>query len=460
MNGQILSSELSHLPYVDQYCGVWAMLEDRFNALRGHAQQLNVQLHLEKMAEPKAREEIAARGSTDVFVTRDRIAVVEIRGPMMKQVSSLSAGASTVAVRRQIRSAGSDDDVAGILLVVDSPGGTVAGTHDLAADVAAAAERKPVFGYAEDMAASGVYWVLAQSSKVFANESALVGSIGVFAVVYDLSVQGENEGIKTHIIKFGEFKGKGVAGTKITAAQLADWQRIVDAYGEDFVEAVRVGRGVSRAVAEQWADGRLHKGQAAADLKLIDGIQSLDDTLAELVAATQQPQKRRTRAMATETKTKTDEHGTQADDQGTRSAALTSLTPTAATIDELEAALPGTSSDFLVAQLKKGATKAQAVEAHAVELAKENATLQEKNAALEKEKQEQAAAAGKKKGVDPLSDSQAEEDLGGLSAKESFDDKVDALVDKGKSRFDAVRLVAHQHPDLRQSMVDAANPPR
>lgn len=453
MNGEILSNELSHLPYVDQYCGVWAMLEERFNALRVHAQQLNVQLHLEKMAEPMARAEIAARGSTDVHVTQDRIAIVEIRGTMMKQTSSFSAGASTIAVRKQIRSAAADEEVAGILLVVDSPGGTLSGTHDLGADVAAAARRKPVFGFAEDLAASGGYWVLSQASKVFANKTAFTGAIGVFAVVYDLSVMAEKEGIQTHVIKFGEFKGRGIAGTEVTGKQLADFQRQVDAAGGHFVEAVRVGRGVSREAAEQLADGRLHMGQAAVDLKLIDGIQSLDDTLAELVAETQQPRNRRTRAMSQDKPKVTDE-------QKILSATAEPIQPTAATIDQLEAALPGASSDFLVAQMKKGATKPQAVEAHAAELAKENAALKEKAAALEQEKAEAAAAFGKNKGVVPLTDAESQEDLGGLSAAEAFNEKVDALIDKGKSRFEAVRLVAAKHPDLRENMVDAANAQR
>jgi signal peptide peptidase SppA len=425
---------LSGLPYVDQYVGVWSMLEDRFNALRGHAQQINVQLHLDRLQSQEAQTEIKARADTELRVTRDRIAVIELRGTMMKHASSFSANASTVAVRRQVRAAASDDDVVGVLLIADTPGGLVAGTDDLARDVAAAAKRKPVYGYCEDLCASAGYWVMSQATKLFAGPTALVGSIGVFTVVYDYSRMADAEGIDVKVIRFGEFKGMGAAGAKVTEPELAEMKKRVDAFGNDFVDAIATGRSFNRTTAEQLADGRVHKGQAAVDLKLVDGIQSLDDTLTQLVQASQQPQKRRNQAMS------------EANDPTTPAA------PLAASLAELKSALPDASSDFLLKQLEEKATLSTALTNYAAELAAENKKL--KDAAAEAEKAKPKA----KTGNQPLADVDDQDvDRGGQSAKEVYDETFNAYLDKGKTRAEATQLMNSRHRELRVAMVTEVN---
>jgi len=213
---------------------------------------------------------------------QDGVAILSLTGPMTKRPQSWGSGTSTVQLRRQVRQAAGDPDVKSIALVVDSPGGQLSGTAELAADVAAARKRKPVTAYIEDLGASAAYWVASQAEAIYANEMAFVGSIGTYLVVEDWSQAAENAGVKVHVVKAGEFKGAGYPGTPITEGQLADWQRQVDQANEIFMQSVAAGRGWSAAKVRQIADGRCHVSRDALGLGLIDGIKSFDRVLADL----------------------------------------------------------------------------------------------------------------------------------------------------------------------------------
>ena len=234
----------------------------------------------------------------------DGIAVISITGALMKQRASFSRATSTALLRRSIRSAAADRDIRGIMMVIDSPGGTVAGTGDLADDIAAAAGQKPVHAFFEDLAASAAYWVGSQANHVSANPTALVGSIGTFAVVHDLSKAADDAGIKVHVIKAGEFKGAGAPGSVVTDDQLAQMQIMVDGLNEHFLDGVASGRGMNRAQVNQLNDGRVHIAATAQELNLIDAVESFAAAFDRLDQQTAN-QKRSVLAMQTNATTNT-----------------------------------------------------------------------------------------------------------------------------------------------------------
>jgi len=209
-------------------------------------------------------------------VTEDGIAVLSLIGPLMKGQSKFG-GTSSVGARIQLRKALADDDVRAILLAIDSPGGHVAGTKDLADEIAAA--QKPEFAQIDDLAASAALWIASQADQVFANATALVGSIGTYMVVYDSSEAFEREGVKVHVISTGDLKGAMVEGSKITKAQLAAEQELVNDINDFFVNAMADGRDLSREAIEDIADGRVWIAAKAQKLGLIDGIQTFPQTL-------------------------------------------------------------------------------------------------------------------------------------------------------------------------------------
>ncbi len=235
----------------------------------------------------------AARGQgyseADPYEVRNGVAVIPISGPMTKQPTSFSGGCSTVMTRRAIRQAVSDEDVKAIVLAIDSPGGSVAGTGDLAADVLAATKSKPCYAFVEDSCCSAAYWVASQCTKIFANATAIVGSIGTYMVLDDQSRRYENAGINVHVISTGKYKGAGVEGAKITDEQLAEYQRTVNDLNSHFLAAVASGRRMKRSAVEAVADGRVHVGQEAMNLGLIDGLSSFDDLIISLARGGKRP---------------------------------------------------------------------------------------------------------------------------------------------------------------------------
>lgn len=414
----------SEAPFVEQYLGVWAIRETEFLGHVEWAKSLDLHVHLNSPQAAMAR----GRGGDDMEATvQDGVAVIPLRGTLMKQVSSMSNGTSTVLARRLVRSMANNDDVKAIVLHVDSPGGTVAGTKELADDVAEAAKRKPVYAYIDDLGASAAYWISSQATKVFANETALVGSIGTYGVVHDMSGLAAREGVKVHVVRAGAFKGMGTPGTEVTAEQLQDLQRIVNEQNEFFLKGVAKGRNLSLSQVREIADGRIHVGKAAQSMSLIDGVSTLDAVFAQ--AAKTKPIK------------------------GSKAMSDTIEAPKSATLKELRAACPGADEKFLCSQLDAEATVATAQGAWMVELSNRNKTLTEELA----KKPAPAPTPAPTAGVDPLPAGGKPAPAASGDAIEAFEEAVAAEVAKGKSRHDAHQKVCREQPDLRDAMVAAHN---
>ena len=211
--------------------------------------------------------------------TSDGIAVISAEGPLQK-ASSKFGGTSTVAMRRAIRQAVGDAAVRAIMLLVDSPGGTVSGTAELAADIATAARSKPVHAHVEDLAGSAAYWLASQAHRVTATATSQVGGIGTYCVVEDSSGQMAKEGIVVHVIAAGKFKGLGEWGRPITADELAYVQSRIDALNEHFLAGVAAGRRMSMDAVRAVADGRIYIGAEAGRLGLIDAVENQDQAMA------------------------------------------------------------------------------------------------------------------------------------------------------------------------------------
>lgn len=204
--------------------------------------------------------------------------VVPIRGQITKRSSSFG-GTSSVETRRVLRNAASDDSVTGVLLAIDSPGGTAAGTFELAEEVRRFSEVKPIKAHIEDLGASAAYWVASQAQSISINQMGEAGSIGTIAVLVDSSKAMENAGLEVHVISTGEFKGAGAPGTEVTDRQLAVFQEQVDDFNQHFLDGVSRGRGLTGAGLARVATGRVWIAEKAQSLGLIDEIMSFEDAL-------------------------------------------------------------------------------------------------------------------------------------------------------------------------------------
>ena len=426
------------IPHLDQYFGPWAIQEEPFRAAvdRITGPGFDLALHLRTEGAAVQASASTARGYTTAGV-EGNVAVVAIRGAMMKHQTSMSEGASTVLARRAIRAAVADKTIDGILLLIDSPGGTVSGTHDLAKEVAAANKQKPVVAYIEDLGASAAYWVASQASKIYANATALIGSIGTFAVLYDFSEQADKLGVKVHVVRAGEFKGMGTEGTEITDEQLAYWQGIVGDLNNHFLVGVAVGRKLPLSKVTEMADGRVHVGSQAQALGLIDGVQSYAATVSQLSESSISQKRKQT--MSSEDKT------TPAADT------KTPPTPQPASFEELKLCCTGADAEFICEQLERKATLDQA----------QSTWMEEQNKRIEaaEKDRDNAKAAAKKPGVDPIGSGKSNAgDEESTDAVAEFNAKVLEQMTLGKTRQKAVAAVAKGNRELHTAYLRATNP--
>lgn len=206
------------------------------------------------------------------------VALIRIVDHMTKTVSKFG-GTSTILTRRAIREALASDEITALLMAVDSPGGQVAGTMELAEEVRRASEQKPVVAFYEDLAASAAIWATVFAQRITANANANVGSIGVFAELIDSSGMAEREGIKVHVVSTGPFKGLGASGTPVTPELLDEVQGIVDGIGAQFFRQLQQGRRLSNAKLAAVTTGQVWLASKAVELGLIDGIESFEQAL-------------------------------------------------------------------------------------------------------------------------------------------------------------------------------------
>ena len=129
------------------------------------------------------------------------VAVIEMEGIVAKRMSlftKISGGISTYHVQEQFSAAMADPKVRGILLNIDSPGGGIDGTADLAGMIHSARGEKPVVAFTDGVMASAAYWIGSAADAVYiSGDTSQVGSIGVVAAHMDISKAEEMIGVKT-----------------------------------------------------------------------------------------------------------------------------------------------------------------------------------------------------------------------------------------------------------------------
>ncbi|MGH2758589.1 MAG: signal peptide peptidase SppA, partial [Actinomycetota bacterium] len=186
-------------------------------------------------------------------------------------------GAGAQDVIGQIRQAMDDDAVSGVILRVDSPGGAVVASDEIARAVRRLRERKPVVASMGDLAASGGYYIASQAQRVFANPGTVTGSIGVIAILPNLEGTASKLGIRPVVMTAGDLKDVGSPFREMRPQERDLYQRLLDEAHTQFIEAVARGRGDEVASIRRLADGRPYSGLQAEDNGLVDDLGDLED---------------------------------------------------------------------------------------------------------------------------------------------------------------------------------------
>lgn len=233
---------------------------------------------------------VARHSSGESRVVEGAVAVLPIHGEIFHRPNWLTRwgfGVSSEDWGRMFDSVAANDDIAAIVLDVDSPGGMHAGTQDMAERVfqARSADR-PIIAVVNDTMASAAYWVGSGADEIVASHGSITGSIGVIMMHVEISGALKQEGVTVTFIQSVPFKKEANRFEPLSPEAEAHLQSITDEAHSDFIGAVARNRGVvSKDPDKQFGEGRFFGEVAAKKKGLVDRIGTLDDVLMSLGVA-------------------------------------------------------------------------------------------------------------------------------------------------------------------------------
>jgi len=215
-------------------------------------------------------------GRTPLRVGENRIVVISLNGPIQEtQGGFLSGGISPRLVRNQLQRTAEDSSIEGVVLRVESPGGSIAASQEIAAMVRDF--KKPIVVSMADMAASGGYYISAPAQGIVAQPGTMTGSIGVISTLMNIDGLYEMLGIEVETFKSGEHKD--MFSRNLTEAERLIMQEISDEAYNQFIADVAEGRGMSIAEVRELATGQIYLGSQALELGLVDRLGGIDEAI-------------------------------------------------------------------------------------------------------------------------------------------------------------------------------------
>jgi protease-4 len=204
-----------------------------------------------------------------------KIGIVEIEGAI---ADSKQAMADVVRFKE-------DDGIRGVIVRINSPGGAVGPTQEVASELKKLKAVKKVYVSIGSVCASGGYYIAAVGEKLYANPSTITGSIGVImqqTVVEDLM---KKIGVQNNTLKAGSMKDVGSPFRKMTDSERQYLQDIINSIHEQFIKDVAAGRKMPLDKARSLSDGRIYTGLQAKEAGLIDGIGTFYDVVDDMKKA-------------------------------------------------------------------------------------------------------------------------------------------------------------------------------
>jgi len=220
------------------------------------------------------------------------IAVVSIKGAISESGAPMGRRASIVSALRHARS---DRRALGVLLWVDSPGGSAESSDLIHREVVRVKEKKPVVAYFGEVAASGGYYVAAHANAIVAQPLGLTGSIGVVSARLMASQLLERVGIRTEVLRTGPHADLFSPHRPLTDGERSLLNRELDAFYESFVALVADGRGRRVEDIESLARGRVWLAADAHRHGLVDELGGMDAALERLKGSIDAPARVRER---------------------------------------------------------------------------------------------------------------------------------------------------------------------
>ena len=241
--------------------------------LRSKLSAYESQESLENQEIQRLRDEID-RIRNERIPVNGNIAVVRIFGVLDQE--------DVLPITVQLRKLADDNEVGGVVLWIDSPGGGVSAVTEIYDEVQRLNMRKPVVAYVGGVAASGGYYLAVAGDKIVVKPDAILGSIGVIYVHEDLTEYMKIFGIKIEVIKTGEDKDLGASWRPLTEDDRENIQQMINEDFDRFVYVVSKGRNLSIEDVLKYSDGNVWSGTQAVSYKLADRVGTLDTAIEEL----------------------------------------------------------------------------------------------------------------------------------------------------------------------------------
>ncbi len=198
-----------------------------------------------------------------------KVGLVEVRGVIQQPEPVLKA---LIQFRY-------DDDVAAVVLRVDSPGGGAAASQEIYREIQRLKRVKPVVASLAGVAASGGYYIAAPCSKIVANPATVTGSIGAIATIPDLEKLFAKLGIRLQVVKSGALKGAGQIDRPLDPAERAMIQDAISDTHQQFISDVAKARRLPLSRVRAIANGGIFTGRKARQYGLVDKLGNLVDAV-------------------------------------------------------------------------------------------------------------------------------------------------------------------------------------
>lgn len=223
-----------------------------------------------------------------ISIAHDYIGQLNISGTISETESDSVLSSSTYHHRWLLdRIADMKDDKRnkGLMLIVDTPGGSVYASDELYLAIKDYQKktRRPVYSYMATQATSGGYYISAPCDRIMINRNCWTGSIGVtMGTMYNIKDFLNKMGVKTVTITSGRNKAMGNMTDDMTGEQKKILQSLVDEAYDQFVGIVAEGRKLSRSKVRKIADGRIYSAKQAKNHKLVDEIATLGEARSDM----------------------------------------------------------------------------------------------------------------------------------------------------------------------------------
>ncbi|MBT2648248.1 signal peptide peptidase SppA [Bacillus sp. ISL-34] len=214
------------------------------------------------------------------------IAVFDVEGTIQDTGEASLLSSATYnhrAFMDKLKMAEENDDIKGIILRVNSPGGGVVESAEIYEKILDIKKvKKPVYVSMGSMAASGGYYISAPADKIYASPETMTGSLGVIMQGYNYEKLAKKYGVEFETIKSGPHKDIMSPTREMTGEEREILQDMIDNSYDQFVKIIADGRGMSEKEVREIADGRIYDGRQAKENHLIDDFGHLDDVIAAM----------------------------------------------------------------------------------------------------------------------------------------------------------------------------------